>query len=147
MHAPVSMIHQQPWPDRFSERFHIFALGESFDVDAFLAQSALRPDFVWRRMGNGPTNGIELVLGECESIELSRQQKVAVDYLWEHREELRSLAQFPGVEAVNLGLVYRLPPNATGCCWTPSRALMAHALDTGVSLNLYVTIQNSETGR
>jgi hypothetical protein len=47
---------QQSWPDRFEERLHIFALGKSFDVDAFLANSTLRPDFVWRRMGNGPSN-------------------------------------------------------------------------------------------
>ena len=28
----------------------------------------------------------------------------------EHREELRLLATFPGVEALNLGLVYRVTP-------------------------------------
>jgi len=48
----------QAWPDGFSQRLHIFAVGTSFDVDAFLAQSPLRPDFVWRKMGNGPTKRI-----------------------------------------------------------------------------------------
>ncbi len=30
-------------------QFGLFAHGESFDVDAFLASSTLRPDYVWRR--------------------------------------------------------------------------------------------------
>jgi hypothetical protein len=34
------------WPERFEERLHIFAHGETFDVDAFLEKSTLRPDFV-----------------------------------------------------------------------------------------------------
>lgn len=131
---------RQAWPDRFSERFHIFALGEAFDVDAFLAQSVLRPDFVWRQMGNGPTNGLELLLGDAEIRKLPEQEKIATEYLREHREELNALAHFPGVEAVNLGLVYRVPPNATGFCVGPSRALMFNALESGVSPKYYVTI-------
>jgi hypothetical protein len=130
----------QAWPERFEERLHIFALGESFDVDAFLAQSTLCPSFVWRKMGNGPTNGLELLLDDRESIKLPEQEKIAIDYMREHREELRLLATFPGVEALNLGLVYRVTPNVTGCCLGPSRALMFHALDSGVRPNYYVTI-------
>ena len=130
----------QAWPDRFEERLHIFALGESFDVDAFLAQSPLRPDFVWRRMGNGPTNGLELLLGDGKITKLREQEKIAIDYMREHREDLRSLASYPGVEALNLGLVYEVKQNVTGFCLGPSRALMFHALDSGVSPNYYVTI-------
>ncbi|HWB31553.1 MAG TPA: hypothetical protein VG714_00105 [Acidobacteriaceae bacterium] len=128
------------WPDRFSERFHIFALGENFDVDLFLANSDLSPSFVWHQIGNGPTNGIELLLGDSETATLSEQEKIAIEYLKLHREELRRLAQFPGVEKVNLGLVYRLPVHGTGCCLGPSHALMFHALDSGVSPNYYVTL-------
>jgi hypothetical protein len=130
----------QAWPERFSERLHIFALGESFDVDAFLARSSLRPGFIWRNMGNGPTNGLELLLDDRTNINLREQEKIAIDYLREHREELRLLATFPGVEALNLGLVYRVTPNVTGCCLGPSRVLMIHALDSGVSPNYYVTV-------
>lgn len=130
----------QAWPERFSERFHIFALGESFDVDAFLARSTLHPSFVWRKMGNGPTNGLELLLDDRSGINLGEQEKIAIEYLKEHREELRLLATFPGVDALNLGLVYRVTLNVTGCCLGPSRALMIHALDSGVSPNYYVTI-------
>lgn len=130
----------QSWPDKFSERFHIFALGETFDVDAFLARSSLDPDFVWRRAGNGPTNGLEILLGDADKATLREQERIAVNYLREHRDELRALASFPGVEALNLGLVYRVGPNALGFCLGPSRALMISALDSGVSPNYYGTI-------
>lgn len=118
----------------------LFALGEKFDVDSFLAQGALTPDFVWRQMGNGPTNGLELLLGDSEAINLPEQEKMAIEYLKQHRDILRNLAQYPGVEAVNLGLVYRLPRDATGFCVGPSRALMLHSLDSGVRPNYYVTV-------
>ena len=88
---------RQSWPDRFSERFHIFALGETFDVDAFLAQSSLRPDFIWQRMGNGPTNGLEILLGDADKTTVLHQEEIAVNYLRENRDELRVRASFPGV--------------------------------------------------
>lgn len=135
---------RQPWPDRFSERFHIFALGETFDVDAFLAQSSLRPDFIWQRMGNGPTNGLEILLGDADKITLLHQEEIAVNYLKENRDELRVLASFRGVEALNLGLVYRVGPNDLGFCLGPSRALMISALDSGVRPNYYGTIIGRE---
>jgi hypothetical protein len=130
----------QGWPDKFSERFHIFALGETFDVDAFLARSSLHPDFVWRRIGNGPTNGLEILLGDADKATLREQEETAVNYLREHRDELRALASFPGVEALNLGLVYRVGPNHLGFCLGPSRALMISELDSGVRPNYYGTI-------
>jgi hypothetical protein len=133
-------LKRQPWPNRFSERFHIFALGETFDVDAFLAQSTLHPDFVWHRMGNGPTNGLEILLGDADKATLCEQEEIAVNYLREHRDELRALVSFAGVEALNLGLVYSVPPHATGFCVGPSRALMIQALDSGVRPNYYCTI-------
>ena len=131
---------QLPWPDRFEQRLHIFALGESFDVDAFLEQSKLKPDYVWRRYGNGPTNGLELLLCDDETIPLPRQEKIAVDYLAANRDELRALSQFPGVEAVNLGFVYFCQPKAVGFCVGPSPKLMWHALDTGVNPLYYGTL-------
>lgn len=131
---------REPRPERFSERFHIYALGVTFDVDAFLAQSLLRPSFVWRQMGNGPANGLELLLGDARITRIPEQQKIAVEYLKAHREELRALAQFPGVEALILGFVCRLSPHATGICVGPSTALMFHALEAGVRPNFYVTV-------
>jgi hypothetical protein len=107
---------QLPWPNRFSERFHILALGENFDVDTFLATSKLRPDYVWRHHGNGPTNGLELLPGDGQAISLAQQEEIAINYLEVHRDDLLALAQFPGLEALNLGLVYYCPINATGFC-------------------------------
>ena len=135
---------RQSWPDRFSERFHIFALGEVFDVDAFLAQSSLCPDFVWQRIGNGPTNGLEILLGDADTLTLPQQEEIAVNYLRENRDELRALADFSGVEALNLGLVYRVGPNALGFCLGPSRALMISALESGVRPNYYGTVVGRE---
>lgn len=132
--------NRQVWPEQFSERFHIFALGESFDVDAFLANSPLRPDFIWRRMRNGPTNGFEILLGDAQKATMPEQEKIAVTYLTEHRDELLALANFPGVEALNLGLVYDVPLHATGFCLGPPRALMIAALNSGVRPNYYGTL-------
>lgn len=140
----VDIEKQLPWPERFSERFHIFGLGEAFDVDAFLATSKLRPDFVWKRLGNGPTNGLELLIGEGDTLPLPEQEKIAIAYLETHREELRALAQFPGLAALNLGLVYRCSLDATGFCVGPSRELMQHALDAGVTPRYYGTLQGRQ---
>jgi len=137
-------LKKEAWPKRFSERFHIFVLGETFDVDAFLAQSSLRPDFVWREMGNGPTNGLELLIGDAETISLPEQERIAISYLRENQKELLALAQFPGVEGVNLGLVYRMPPNATGVCVGPSQTLMIAALEAGVRPRYYIASHNPE---
>jgi hypothetical protein len=92
-------------------------------------------------MGNGPSNGLELLLGDGKTIRPREQEKIAIDYMKEHREDLRFLASFPGVEALNLGLVYRVTPDALGVCLGFSRALMFHALDTGVSPSDYVTMR------
>lgn len=91
-------------------------------------------------MGNGPTNGLGFLLGDGENTKLREQEKIAIDYLKEHREDLRFLASFPGVEALNLGLVYRVGLNDLGFCLGPSRALMIAALESGVRPNYYGTI-------
>src|SRR5262245_20835255 len=119
------------WPDRFHERFHIFAHGEGFDVEAFLATSPLRPDYVWHRNPRR-TSGLELLLGKGREIRLVDQEERAIAYLKEHRNELRALAQFPGLEAFILGLVHICKPEVTGCCVGPPPPLMWHALDVGI---------------
>jgi hypothetical protein len=91
-------------------------------------------------MDNGPTNGLEILLGDADKATLRQQEEIAASYLLEHRDELRALAGFPGVEALNLGLVYRVGPNQTGFCLGPTRTLMIRALDSRVSPNYYGTI-------
>jgi hypothetical protein len=65
----VRALLAPPWPDRFSERFHIFAHSETFDVDAFLATSTLRLDYIWPRAPR-ETSGIEIFLGDGREIRL-----------------------------------------------------------------------------
>jgi hypothetical protein len=90
-------------------------------------------------MGNGPTNGVEFLLGDAP-LKPREQERIAIEYLQKNREELRALACFPGVEALNLGLPYRVLPNQLGICLGPSCELMLSALDSGVRPNYYVTI-------
>jgi hypothetical protein len=128
------------WPERFEERLHILVHGEAFDVDAFLANSTLRPDFVWRRKAP-VTGGMEFFLGDGRAIRLRDQENIAIAYLRAHRDELRAVAAFPGVDAFILGLVYiaKLEEGATGVAldWPPE--LMQSALDVGITPIHYVT--------
>lgn len=141
----VRALPLPPWPDRFSERFHIFAHGETFDVDAFLANSTLQPDYVWHR-GPRATSGIEIFLGDGREIRLVDQVEIAIAYLKTHRDELRALAQFPGVDTCILGLVWICKPASTGFCLGPSLQLMQHALDIGIRPLYYGTIDGRGTG-
>jgi hypothetical protein len=130
--------------------FTLFAHGQSFDVDAFLNATTLRFDEVWRR-GDQPrysciespykTSGVEVVLGDGRTIPFLEQDGVAIEYLEAHRNELRAVAKFPGVETFILGLQYhvRLEEGLTGFCMGPSPRLMWHALDIGVRPTYYVT--------
>jgi hypothetical protein len=131
--------------------FRLFAHGEEFDVDAFLASTTLRPDHVWRRgdqrryacvESRHPTSGVEFVLGDGRTVPFLEQDTIAVAYLELHRDELRTLARFPGVTTFNLGLQYRaaFESNAIGFCLGPSAQLMWHCLDVGCEPVYYVTL-------
>jgi hypothetical protein len=132
--------------------FRLFAHGETFDVDAFLAATKLRPDHVWRRGDQRryytcidsphPTSGVEFVLGDGMTVPFLEQEGIAIEYLKAHREELRALAQFPGAETFILGLQYHtgLEDGVVAFSMGPSPLLMWHALDVGVRLNYYVTL-------
>jgi hypothetical protein len=131
--------------------FRLFAHGDAFDVDAFLASTTLRPDYIWRRgdqrryaciESSHPTSGIELVLGDGRKIPLFEQQKIAIEYLSANREALQALAAYPGVTAFILGLQYyiQLDPSTVGLCMGPSPWLMWHCLDIGVWPTFYVSL-------
>ncbi|HSY89940.1 MAG TPA: DUF4279 domain-containing protein [Candidatus Binatus sp.] len=128
------------WPERFEERLHIFAHGERFDVDAFLANSSLRPDFVWRREAPA-TSGVEFFLGDGRAIKLRDQEDIAIAYLKAHRDELRAIAEFRGVDTFILGLVYiaELVGSVTGVSLHWPRDLMLPALDIGITPAHYIT--------
>jgi hypothetical protein len=128
--------------------FRLFAHGESFDVDAFLAMTTLHAKHVWRRgeqCVNGPprtTSGITIVLHDGQPLSLPAQEEVAVEYLRAHRDQLRALTEFPGVEVFVLGLQYDIELDASlvGFHITPSPQLMWHALDVGVEVTYYVML-------
>jgi len=135
----------EPWPQRFDERLHIFAHGETFDVDAFLADSTLHPDYVWRREPPN-TSGIEFLLGDGRAIRPAAQEELAMSYLASHRQELKKLRCFPGVEYLILGLVRICPVEATGIAVTPSVKLLQQADELGIVSTYYVTIDGRGLG-
>jgi hypothetical protein len=88
------------------------AIGRSFDVDVFLAESALRPEAVFHRgearvpgLPDAPrwsASGFNLALGDEGLHDLEPQLRDAGRFLNEHEDELRRLGAFPGVEEVCL---------------------------------------------
>jgi hypothetical protein len=131
--------------------FKIFAYGDRFDVDAFLATTTLHPDYVWHRGDQRryyacietkhETSGVEFLLGDGWKVPFLDQEDIAVTYLKAHRDELRGLANFPCVDTFILGLQYICKvkdDSAFGFCIRPSPQLMWHALDTGVWPHYYV---------
>jgi Domain of unknown function (DUF4279) len=133
--------------------FSIFGHGEKLNVDEFLARSSLRPDYVWRQgdqrryacvESKHETSGVEFVLGDGWEVPFQEQEDIAIAYLKAHRDELRMLAEFPGVETFILGLQYicKLHEGLLGLCAGPSLQLMWHALDIGVHPNYYVSFEH-----
>jgi hypothetical protein len=117
------------------DQFKIFAHGESFEVDVFLATTTILPDFIWRRgdqkqhscvESKHSTSGIEILLGDGRAVPFLEQEGIAIEYLKAHRDELRALAAFSGVETFILGLQYNieLDETLTGFCMGPSASLM-----------------------
>jgi hypothetical protein len=131
--------------------FRLFAHGESFDVDAFLATTTLRPAYVWRRgdqrryacvESRHPTSGVEFALGDELPVPFLKQEGIAIAYLKAHRDELWALARFPGVDTFILGLQYRtvFESNVIGFCLGPSAQLMWHCLDVGCEPTYHVNL-------
>ncbi len=82
-----------------TNEFRVFAHGDDFDVDAYLRTSTLDPDRVWRRRSNGiQTSGVAFGLGNGLSLTIFEQERIAIKFLKEHRDALRTLAHYAGVE-------------------------------------------------
>jgi hypothetical protein len=127
--------------------FELFALGEEFDVDAYLRTAPLAFDNVWRRQEGGrPTSGIGLRLGDGAELSLMDQQKLAVQFLATNRDALRELAQHPGVTTFTLGLQYNieLTEGLLGFCMSPTAKLMYQALDIGLRPTFYVVLKRPD---
>jgi len=133
--------------------FGLFAHGESFDPDAFLAATTLRFDEVWHKgdkgRGHPRSNGVRKILGDGITTPLHEQERIAIDYIVANRDGLKALARAPGVAAFILGLQYHivLDESTVGFCMGPSAGLMSRALDIGIEPIFYVTLDRASRGR
>ena len=126
--------------------FRLFAHGEAFDPDTYLATTTLKFDGVWHKGESGQdhpkSSGVFKVLGDGRTLSIFEQERIAIDYLTANREALRALAREPGVTTFILGLQYQieLEEGTIGFCMGPSARLMKLALDIGIAPTYYVTI-------
>jgi len=132
-------------------QFTIYALGEDFDVDAYVAQSSLRFERVWHRGDQLPTtcitagyksNGCSHELGDGFELPIWEQEAIADEFLRENGEGLRELRATLGVTALNLGLLYPVvrDEGLVGFCMGPSLSLMWAAVSAHVELTYYVEL-------
>lgn len=137
--------------------FHLFAHGEAFDPDAFLAVSPLRPDRVWRRgepkrgyegiegLPGHETGGVEFVLGDGRAILYPAQEEIALAFITAHRDELKVLGDFPGADHFTLMFHYEreFDGDMVSGCVGASRRLMWHTLDIGCRLDFTFVLRRT----
>ena len=132
--------------------FELFAQGDSFDPDAFLASTPLRFDGVWHKGDQGhehpQSNGVRKSLGNGRAISWHEQQRIALDFLATHRDSLKALASFPGVTTFILGLQcqIKLDDCIVGTAMGLPIELLRQALDIGIEPTIYVVLDR-ESGR
>lgn len=130
--------------------FRVFAHGESFNPDAYLKTAPIEFDGVWRKGENGndhpKSSGVYKILGDGQKLTIFRQQEIASKYLSDNREELRELAQHPDITTFVLGLQYHieLDESTIGFCMSPSAVLMRQALEIGLEITFYVTLDRRQ---
>jgi hypothetical protein len=128
--------------------FRLFAHGETFDLDAYLASTTLKFDGVWHKGESGhehpKSSGVFKVLGDGRTVLIVEQELIAIDYLTANREALKVLAREPGVTTFILGLQYHieLEEGTIGFCLLPSARLMSLAIEIGIEPAYYVTIDS-----
>jgi hypothetical protein len=124
------------------------AIGEAFDVLAFLAESPLRPSAVYRKgeplfaaVPQSPTrtdSGFNLAVGTAGMDDLPGQVREAIAFLDEHEDELRRLGAYEGVEAVGLDFGLRRRDVAAQSDLLPAELLWrAGALDIDITVSHY----------
>jgi hypothetical protein len=125
----------------------LFAHGETFQPDTYLASAPFTFDGVWHKGESGrnhpKSSGVFKVLGDGRTLPLHEQERIAIDFLAANQAALKELAQFPGVTTFILGLQYHidLKINLIGFCVTPPTRLMKYALEIGIEPTYYVTLE------
>jgi hypothetical protein len=125
------------------QHFELFAHGDAFDVDPYVAATTLPIAYIWHRgEGHYKTSGLSMRLGDGTSIGLLKQEQIAIEFLVQHRKALQDLAEQPGVETFILGLQYHvdLRTGVVGFCMGPSAQLMELCLKIGISPMFYVSL-------
>jgi hypothetical protein len=117
--------------------------GDDFAVDAFLAESSLRPYRVHHRgetrcrAGAFPDSGLSLAISDADG-QLSEEVADATRFLTEHEPELRRLQSFPGVTDLRLDFGYYAREVAAQFDYLPPELLArAGSLGIGIELSLY----------
>ena len=127
------------------KQFYILAHGHLFDVERFLATSALVPSLKWQvgqrshGMLRANTAGFIIYLAD-ETIDYQAQQAIAVGFILENEEQLQRCCKFPGVDYFLLSLHFVLPiTDATfGFATNTNLDLLAACVAVGLNPSVFV---------
>lgn len=125
------------------------ASGTDFDVDAFVAGSALTPHSIWRRGGSRypqaspggdrhDTSGLRILVSKAEFSDLSLQVADAVEFLQQHHDAVGALAANEGVTYACLDFGAEMsPPDWASFTFPPELLSLAGAAGVAVCLSVY----------
>jgi len=132
------------------------AYGDSFDVDAFLADCTL-PVIAVKRRGepvlpasqpNGrrlEQSGVHVSASDADFDEFPRQVAEATEFLRAEAEQVRRLCQFPGVEGVTLDFGIARRDAVVQCDYLPPELVrLAGSLGLGIELSQYPALGDAQ---
>lgn len=133
--------------------------GTDFDVDVFVATSALTPHSIWRRGASRypqaspggdrhDTSGLRILVSKAEFSDLSLQVADAVEFLQQHHDAVRTLAANEGVTYACLDFAAEMsPPGWASFTFPPELLSLAGAAGVSVCLSVYpVDVEASGDG-
>lgn len=123
--------------------------GTDFDVDAFVATSALTPHSIWRRgEPRSPhanpdgerhdTSGLRILVSKAEFSDLGQQIADAIEYLRQHQDAIRALSSKDGVASATLDFGAEVsPPGWSSFTFPPELLSLTGAVGVAVCLSVY----------
>ena len=130
------------------------AIGDEFDVDAFLAGSVLDPDQVFHRGKPSPIIRSRPCEATGFTIHISREFgrledhiENVLSFLREYELELGRLSRYEGVTELSLDFGYeRCPEAVIQCDYLPAELVaLAGSLGVGIELSLYPAADRTES--